>query len=159
MPSSKASALAYDPDSSVGSGATPWDAQAGTVLLAGGLGPGGEDAGARTVNLTCAAGCKPSPWFSVPVPIGNAQAFAYDASGTTTPSTAFLVGSEPGGMTHAFRLTSTAATEVKTKVSHTNARASITPVGTVVVVGGASGDRVVRPVGGPAGCFLRYSRK
>ncbi len=138
LPTPKSSPLAYPPDPSKGAGATTWDAHAGTVLLAGGLGPSGGDAGARTVNLTCAASCKPSPWFGLPVAIGNTQTFAYTPSGTMAASAALVVGSEVGGRTHVFRLTSTAATEVPTKVPLTNARASVSPLGTVVVVGGAS---------------------
>jgi hypothetical protein len=137
LPSTTPTPFAYPPDASNGAGAAPLgDAQ--HVLLAGGIGPTGQDAGVRTVDLACSMGCMPAKWSSLPIAIGNAQAFAWDATD------GFVVGSEPGaagansGVTHTFRLTSTAATEVATKVPHKNALGALSPVGTVLVVGGAS---------------------
>jgi hypothetical protein len=134
LPATAATPLAYPPDASTGAGATTLDT--GHVLLAGGVTPSGADAGARVVDLACSMGCMPTKWASLPVAVGNAQAFSWDAAD------ALVVGSEAAGpksgLTHAFRLTSSAATEVPTKVPHTNARAVVSPVGTILVVGGAS---------------------
>jgi hypothetical protein len=129
LPSMQGASLAYPPDASIGAGAAMLGPQ--NILLAGGLGPAAEDAGARTANLACAA-CSPAKWTSLPVPIGTAQAFVID------PANAIVVGSELSGKTHVFRLTSTSATEVPTKVPHTNARAAFSPVGTMVLAGGAN---------------------
>jgi hypothetical protein len=133
LPSTTATPLAYPPDASMGAGATTLDTQ--HVLLAGGLEPGGgQDAGVRSIDLACSASCAPKVWSSLPVPIGTARAFTIDAAN------AVVIGSEGagGGLSHVFRLTSTAATEVPTKVPHHNARATLSPLGTMLVVGGAS---------------------
>jgi hypothetical protein len=134
LPNTKGAPLAYPPDASMGAGATTLDTQ--HVLLAGGLGVGGQDAGARSIDLACTAACTPAVWSALPVPIGTAQAFSLDAAN------AVVVGSEAGpsnrGLTHVFRLTSTAAKELPTKVPHYNARALLSPLGTMLVVGGAS---------------------
>jgi hypothetical protein len=124
------SALPYLPDPSVGSGAIALDQQ--HVLLAGGLTPDMKDAGVRAIDLGCASMCAPMAWSALPVPVGAAQVFAID------PADAFMVGSEPSGPSHAYRLTSTSATEIPFKVPRRNARAAVSPVGSIVVVGGAN---------------------
>jgi hypothetical protein len=126
-----ASPLPFPPDASVGTGATALDTQ--TVLLAGGITPDFHDAGARTLDVSCASSCTPKPWVSAfPFAIVGAQAF------TLGPADGFVVGNAPlGGATHAYRLSSTTATEVPTAVPHTNARAAWSPVGSIVLVGGA----------------------
>jgi hypothetical protein len=48
------------------------------------------------------------------------------------------VGNEPSGATHVFRLTPTSVTEVPTRTPHINARAAWSPVGSIVLVGGAN---------------------
>jgi hypothetical protein len=71
--------------------------------------------------------------------ITGAQAFAIDAT------SAVVVGSEPPtsatpGLTHVYEVTSSATTEVPTKVPHTNAAAVASPVGvvgSVLLVSGA----------------------
>jgi hypothetical protein len=134
LPATSSTPLAYPPDTSVGAGAATLDTA--HVLLAGGVTPTGTDAGARVVDLVCSMSCMPTKWASLPVAVGNAQVFSWDAAD------GIVVGSEAtgpnSGLTHAFRLTSTAATEVPTKVPHKNARAVVSPVGTILVVGGAS---------------------
>jgi hypothetical protein len=130
--------LPYPPDASVGAGAAYLAGQP-LLLVAGGLGPNGQDAGVRTIDPACTASCAPKVWSSLPVPIGNAQAFSFlasDADGTPPP--AMVIGNDAMGTTHAFTLTSTAATEVPTKVPHTNARATPGPLGSILVVGGAT---------------------
>jgi hypothetical protein len=126
-----ASALPFPADASLGAGATALDTQ--TVLLAGGITPDLQDAGARTLDLGCASSCTPKPWTpAFATAIWGAQAF------TLGPAEGFVVGNAPlGGATHAYRLTTTAATEVPTAVPHTNARAAWSPVGSIVLVGGA----------------------
>jgi len=130
LPSSTGASLPYPPDSSVGAGTT---ALAGgqKVLVAGGVTPSGQDAGVRAIDLSCATDCT-TVWPALPVAIGATQAFALNAT------TAIVVGSEVSGPTHVFRLTSSSVRELPTRVLHKNARASLTPLGTLTVVGGAS---------------------
>jgi len=125
-------ALPYPPDVSVGAGATTLTTS--TVLLAGGITPSFQDAGARTIDLGCTSACTPAVWEpALPEPITSAVAF------TLTPASAFVVGNEPfSGVTHAFLLTTASATEIPTQVPHKNATATLSPVGSVVIVGGAS---------------------
>jgi hypothetical protein len=127
-------ALAYPPDPSVGAGATPLSVN--TVLLAGGMSPALVDGGVRQIDLGCSSGCVPTQWeASLPVPIVSAQAFTLPSGGPP----AFVVGNAPfSGATHAFLLTTTAATEVRTKMPHTNATAALSPLGSIVLVGGAN---------------------
>jgi hypothetical protein len=129
-------ALPYAPDASAGAGAAMITTS--TVLLAGGVTPASADAGARTIDLGCPSACVPNVWVAtLPAPIASAQAFTLP-SASGSPS-AFVVGNEPlSGLTHAFLLTSAAATEVPMAMTHTNAAATLSPVGSIVVVGGAN---------------------
>jgi hypothetical protein len=128
------SALPLPADGSFGLGAAPLDAQ--HVLLAGGLTPSFQSADVRAIDL----GCTPSAstpcvtsWGSLPLPLSSSQAFAW------TASDGLLVGSEPGsGATHVFRLSPTAVTEVPTRMAHEAARAVWSPVGSIVLFGGAN---------------------
>jgi hypothetical protein len=124
------SALAYPPDASTGIGATTLDAQ--HVLLAGGVTPTGQDAGVRVIDLGCAAQCSPTVWSALPVPLGSTQTFASDAAN------ALVVGSELAGTTHVYRLATGMVTEVPTRVPHVQARAVVSPLGSVVLFGGSS---------------------
>jgi hypothetical protein len=73
-------------------------------------------------------------WGNLPVLLGSAQAFAWAA-----PGDALVIGNEFGaGDTHVFRLGTTGPTEVPTRVPHENARAAWSPVGSIVLFGGAS---------------------
>jgi hypothetical protein len=127
----------YAPDLSIGSGAAALDGS--HVLVAGGLLPDGSSAGVRVITLSCTAQCTPTPRQPLGVPITNAQAFAVNAS------SGVVVGSEPStgqtpGLTHVYRITSSATTEVATKVAHIQAAAVASPigvVGSVLLVGGA----------------------
>jgi hypothetical protein len=130
------SPLPFPSDASSGAAMTQLD---GThLLVAGGVLPDGSDAGVRALDLGCAQGCGSAPgtqtWGSpLATPLTNAFVADYD------PARALLVGSEPrSGLTHVFLLTTAAATEIPTKVAHTNARAISSPVGTVLIVGGAT---------------------
>jgi hypothetical protein len=123
-------ALAFLPDSSSGAGAIALDSQ--HVLLAGGVLAGGKDAGARAVDAGCGSACAPAVWTSLPVAITSAHAFAFDAA------TGLVVGSDASGKTHVYRLTTAAATEMPTKVTHTGAGAVVSPLGTIVLFGGAA---------------------
>ncbi|MGO9833052.1 MAG: hypothetical protein ACLP1X_02420 [Polyangiaceae bacterium] len=132
--------LPFPPDASVGAGATSLGGS--SVLLAGGIAPvaGGDplafqDAGVRMIDIGCpGAPCPITTWeTSLPEPIMSAQAFELSAA------SAFVVGNEPfSGATHAFVLTTTTATEVPMTPPHTNATATLSPVGSIVVVGGAN---------------------
>jgi hypothetical protein len=128
-------ALAFPPDASVGAGITTLDAT--HVLLAGGVLPDGTDAGVRALDLSCAQGCGAAPstqaWGKLPVAVGRGALFEIN------PAQAFLVASEPSsGLTHTYLLTTASATEVPTKVQHTNASAFYSPVGSIVLYGGAN---------------------
>jgi hypothetical protein len=124
-------ALSYPPDPSAGSGATTLDGQ--HVLLAGGVTPMGQDAGVRAIDLTCNTQCAPAPWaaLSGALPLAIAQVFASD------PASALVVGDDPSGTTVAYRVTATTATPIATKVMHKGARAIVSPVGSIVLFGGA----------------------
>jgi len=125
--------LPFPPDASSGSGMTSLD-NAEFVLLAGGVTPTGTDAGVRNIDLGCGESCQPVLWGSgLPVAITAATAFTFD------PAHAFVVGNEPtSGLTHTFTLNSAGATEVPTKVPHTNAGAVASPMlSSVLVFGGA----------------------
>jgi hypothetical protein len=138
LPATKGAPLAYPADPSVGAGAA-YSLDQTLLLVAGGLGPKGQDAGVRTIDPACVSMCAPKPVASLPVPIGNAQAFSFVASASdATPGSGIVIGNGPDGTTHAFLLTSTAATEVPTKVPHKNASATIGPLGSILVVGGAT---------------------
>jgi hypothetical protein len=138
MPATQGAALPFPPDASAGAGSAYLPSQ-NLLLVAGGFGPNNADAGVRTVDPACASNCAPKTWSSLPVAIGNAQAFSFVASASSTnPASGIVLGDGADGTTHAFLLASTAATEVPTKVPHKNARASISPLGSIVVVGGAS---------------------
>lgn len=128
------SALAYAPDASVGAGAVTLDAQ--HVLVAGGTTPDAKDAGARAIDLGCASQCTPTAWSSLPAAISPATAFAIDSAD------GLVVGDDSGAATHVYRLTTTHATEVATKVAHTRARATLSPLGSIVVFGGAPGGEI-----------------
>jgi hypothetical protein len=127
-------ALPFPADPSTGAGAAALDAH--DLLLAGGATPSLEDPGVRAIDLDCT----PSPssscirtWATLPFALGSAQAFAW------TAGDALLVGNQvKTGTTYAFRLTKKGATEVPTKVAHSNARAVWSPVGSVVLFGGAN---------------------
>jgi hypothetical protein len=124
----------YPPDASSGAGMTLLDGIQ-TMLLAGGLNPDGTDAGVRSVVLGCASSCVPQAWGSgLTPPLTSAAAFAFNAAN------AFVVGSEAqSGLTHTFLLTTSGATEVPTKVQHTNAAAIESPMGSsVLIYGGAN---------------------
>jgi hypothetical protein len=123
------SALPYPPDPSSGAGAARLDAQ--HVILAGGVTPSGEGAAARNVDLGCTAPCAPAVWAPLPVTLVSAQVFASDAAHV------LVVGNEAAGATHVYTLTAAGAAPVPTRVPHSDARATVSPVGSVVIVGGA----------------------
>jgi hypothetical protein len=125
--------LPFPPDDSIGAGATELDSE--DLLVAGGVTPTGSDAGARELDLSCTASCTAMTWTALPLPVTSASAFWLGSGGQYT---ALLVGSEiVSGLTHAYLLNSTSATEVATRVPHTNAQAIVSPVGSVVLFGGA----------------------
>ncbi len=144
--STESHALPFAPDGSVGSGAAALDGQ--RVLLAGGI-VSGMDAGVRIIDLGCtppaaapADGCVPTVWPGLPTLLASAQVFASGGGN------AMVVGSEPplagdggstadAGVTHVYGLTSAGPSEIATKVRHTNARAIASPLGTLVLFGGA----------------------
>jgi hypothetical protein len=111
------------------------------VLVAGGVLPDATDAGVRYIDLRCGQ-CAAVPWGSgltttagAPVAVTSASAFTLQDA-----AHAFLVGNEPtSGLTHTFTLTSAGATEIPTKVPHTNASAILSPTGgAILLFGGAN---------------------
>jgi hypothetical protein len=132
--STSGAALPFPSDSSAGAGAAALDEH--DVLLAGGETAALADPGVRAIDLDCTPSSSSScikTWGSLPRVLATAQAFSW------TVADALVVGNETTtGATHAFRLTPKGVTEVATKVGHTNARAVWSPVGTVVLFGGAN---------------------
>jgi hypothetical protein len=122
-------ALCYPPDASSGSAAATLDGE--HVLLAGGLTASGDDAGVRVVDLTRTTACDPAQWGPLPMALATAQAFASE------PTNALVVGNDPSGITHVLRVTASAVTEVPTKTTHMGGRAIVSPVGSVILYGGA----------------------
>jgi hypothetical protein len=139
----------YPADPSIGSGAAALDGS--HVLIAGGVLPDGSSAGVRMIDLSCMTQCAPVAWQPLGTTIIGAQVFAggvgsaSDAGSAGSATSAIVVGSEPAssaapGLTHVYQVTSTATTEIPTKVPHTNAGALASPigvVGSVLLVGGA----------------------
>ena len=134
---STGSSYAFPPDPSIGAGAAALNGA--DVLIAGGTLPDGSSAGVRMIELSCTAQCAPTPWQPLGATLAQAQAFA------VTATSAVVVGSEPStsaapGLTHVYRVTSSATTEVPTKLAHAYAGALASPigvVGSVLLVGGA----------------------
>jgi hypothetical protein len=112
--STTGSPLNYPPDPSVGAGAATLDPT--HILVAGGILPGGLDAGARSLDLSCRTStCAPTLWAALPVAIGTAQSFTFSATD------ALVVGNEPvSGRTHAFRLSMTGAGDGGSTTSASN---------------------------------------
>jgi hypothetical protein len=133
--SSTGSPLPFPADPTTGAGAAALDAH--DLLLAGGATPSLDDPGIRAIDLDCTPSSSSScskTWATLPFALASAQAFAW------TASEALVVGNQVGskGTTYAFRLTPKSATEVPTRTAHSNARAVWSPVGTVVLFGGAN---------------------
>lgn len=122
--------LAYPPDDTVFAGATALSNE--SVLLAGGVSVQSGAQGSRTLDLTCAASCTPATWQPAP-PDALIEAQAFPLSATEV----LVVGNALSGATHVYRMTSSHTTEVPTKVPHVNARAIVTPVGSIAIVGGS----------------------
>ncbi len=123
--------LGYPPDDATGAGAAALDAQ--HVLLAGGLTGAGVDPGVRSIDLTCTQQCSPAPWPALPASLSSAQVFASDASD------ALVVGDDATATTHVYVLSAAAPTvELDTRVPLSGARAVVSPLGSVVLFGGAS---------------------
>jgi hypothetical protein len=130
----------FDPSSGEGGAAL----STGSVLVAGGITPTGQDAGVRLYDLTCttpsSGGMVPciTPWATLPVALTGASTFVL---GSTLTVPAVVIGNEPdSGLTHTFLLTETSATPLATKVPHYNAAAIQSPLGfgSVVLYGGAN---------------------
>ncbi len=122
-------------DPSFGVGAAALDSN--HVLLAGGLLPSVQDPGVRVIDLSCAPSssdtCVTAWTANLPFPLASAQTFAW------TAKDGLVVGSEfVTGKTHVFRLGPTSATEIPTRMPHVEARAVWSPVGSIVLFGGAN---------------------
>jgi hypothetical protein len=131
---SGSSALSFPADGSFGAGATTLDDQ--HVLIAGGVVPFASDPGVRVIDLGCtptsSSSCVTS-WGTLPVALAPAQTFAWTRSDGLVVGNEFLTGK-----TDVFRLGPTSVTQLATRVPHTHARAVWSPVGTVVLFGGAN---------------------
>ena len=133
--------LAYPPDPSTGVGVAGLD---GThVLLVGGSTPAGDDPGARYIDVTCAdSSCDATAWSTVTFPavLTTAQAFGLDSL------SAFIVGNDSTGSTHAFTVTVGGVTAVPLKVPRNNARVVPIPTYSYAIVGGAAEiESFIRP--------------
>ncbi len=149
------SALAQFPsDPSMGAGAAQWlDTQ--HVLVAGGITPTGQDPGIRVLSLSCSSSCIQTWGSGLPLPLTNASTFVTNtATSPLSPYVALVVGSElQSGLTHTFLLNSAGATELHTKVAHTNASAIQSPLGfgSVLLFGGADEIESFFPPESPPG--------
>jgi hypothetical protein len=126
----------FPPDPAFGAGAAALDGA--HVLVAGGGTGLFQDPGVRDLDLGCAGGSASCAtvisWGNLPVVVSPAQTFSWGAT-----SDGLVVGNEFGaGTTHVFRLSPTSITEVPTRTPHTNARAAWSPVGSIVLFGGAN---------------------
>jgi hypothetical protein len=113
------------------------------VVLAGGFTPTGGDPGVRAVTLSCTSPCAAATWASLPTPLGTARTFA-----VPDPKHAFVVGNElTSGATHVMLVGADgSATEIPTKVPHTNATAIISPIDSILIVGGNAQIESVLPM-------------
>jgi hypothetical protein len=102
------------------------------VLVAGGTDPAGQPGPARVLDLGCATNCTAAPWPDV-VPLVRAQA------ATLAPDAALVVGDDAAGASHAFRVATTGLREIAFKIPRRGARLVVTPMNSVVVMGGGAG--------------------
>lgn len=125
-----ATALPFPPDPITGQAACALDGS--HVLLTAGSDPSGAVPPSRVADLTCGSACGPAPWMAtLPSLFPQAQLFALD------PQTAFFVGDDPTGVTHAFRLTPNLSSEITLKVPRHGARAIATYARSTALIGGA----------------------
>lgn len=93
--------------------------------------------------------------IGLPLPLTNASTFVTNtATSPLSPYVALVVGSElQSGLTHTFLLNSAGATELHTKVAHTNASAIQSPLGfgSVLLFGGADEIESFFPPESPPG--------
>ena len=136
----------YPADFSSGAGMVPLGPDGTTtssnVLVVGGVtsgANGGVQGGtqARVITIPCGttagwAPCSTTPWpATIPTALTFTQAFAIDSQ------TAFVVGDDTTGVTHAYRLTSASVAEVPFRVTRSHARAVSLPLNNAIaVVGG-----------------------
>jgi hypothetical protein len=124
-------AFSYPADDTTGAGATALDTE--HILLAGGLTGAGDDPGVRSVDLTCTQQCAAVAWPALPAALASAQLFASDATD------ALAIGDDGAATTHVYVLSPAApVTELDTRIPLSGARAVVSPVGSVVLFGGAS---------------------
>ena len=131
------STLQTTADPSMGAGAAGLYQDAEHLLLAGGITPTGQDAGIREVDLGSGTAAS---WGNLPVPLTGSSVFTFNSGGAYT---GLVIGNElVSGLTHAYLLNSTGAKEVPTKVPHINARATTSPIGSIVIFGGSNGGEI-----------------
>jgi len=100
-----------------------------TMLVAGGA------AAPVTIDLSCGAGCAPTPFGQAPaVALQSPSLFALGHGAF------LLVGDDSSGSTHVFRLDGgpESPPEIPLKIPRQGARAVQTPTGAIVIVGGGS---------------------
>jgi hypothetical protein len=110
------------PEAGAGEAATPESGTMDASTAEGGTADAGAPDSGATGNGT-------------PCPLTLSSVFSYNEV------EGFIVGSETAtgttpGLTHTFFLTSGGATEIPTRVPHTNASAIVSPVGSILIVGG-----------------------
>ena len=109
------------------------------VLVVGGMSGASGGVSARVFAVPCSATttpCATTTWdATLPTALAFTQVFAIDAA------SAFVVGDDVGGTTHAYRLAATSVSEVPFRVKRSHARAVRLPLGAsaagpIAVVGG-----------------------
>jgi hypothetical protein len=146
----------FPPDPTSGAGVAQLDTT--HLVVAGGFTGLFQDPGVRSLDLSCSstsASCATvTSWGPLPVVLGSAQVFTFGL-----PDDALIVGNEIGSQaTHVYRLSPSGAggaggadggdgsdggttpgvTELPTRVPHVGAAAAWSPVGSVVLFGGAN---------------------
>jgi hypothetical protein len=137
--SSKPIALGYPPDTTTGAAMVGLD-PGHVLVVGGGNGSVGGNA-ARVFTVPCdgvTTPCAMTTWpTTLPTALTAAQAFSIDSA------TAFVVGDDPSGATHAYTLSQVAAVEVPLRLPRVHARAIRLPIG-------APGTGPIALVGGDA---------
>jgi hypothetical protein len=88
----------------------------------------------RVLDAACVASCGLETWATPAVALARSSVFAAASDGTS----ALVVGNDPAGTTRAFRVSTSAAVEVATRVPRSNAAALALPTGQLALLGGGN---------------------
>ncbi|HVJ93987.1 MAG TPA: hypothetical protein VM580_29560, partial [Labilithrix sp.] len=117
--------LPFPTDATRGCGAAALDSS--HVALAG-----GADGPVRVLDLACTTDCTPAAWPDT-LPLVSAEALRI------TADSAFVVGNDASGATHAYRASASGTRELPLRTPRRGARLLAVPTGAFVIVGGAPG--------------------